>query len=1441
MAVPYIDTGQAYTYLALIIFPFIIGRIVQLLRLFKPRDQAETDLLFALFSRELAAPRWPFRGRHPRVKFRKVKHKPVHAWNAGDDGNKPKAKTYLWALAWIIFKVGCCVEYVIRLCLKRWCRLLHLTKHQSIRLAFLADKGRGDPHVRFDSDSIPVGVDNHASRCLAQDKRLFENLTPFCSGRVGGIDGGLQIKGQGTLVLNINDDNGRPHRIKIPNSLYLPELKTCLLSPQHWAQEARDDYPLPNGTRMENNARSCTLIWGQGQFRKTIPFNASTNTPIFYTSPRTSAYRAFVSTFMALEAPHFRREHVLQAPGLRVLDGPPLPEEEFVAEENVNYAPSSVREGAVPASDGTVRTSNRTRDLPLAPEHPGVLRRSALTFDPSPPLEEHEEYSLSAPDDEAELMRWHYRLGHLSFKKLRLLALNGEIPKKLAKIRPLRCAGCLFGAMTKVAWRGKEQKAQHSVFTATKPGECVSVDHLQSTEPGFFGQAKGRLTKTRYKNATVFVDHFSRLQYIHLMTTNLTSSETLEAKHAFERFAAEHGVKITHYHCDNGRFADTAFIRSCEESRQKITFCGVNAHFQNGIAERAIRDLSESARKQLLHAKQRWPQAVSTALWPYALRSAAYLNNVLPTLEGGQSKLELFSGIRVGSNMKVLHTLFCPVFALQNALAAGHSIPRWNPRARIGLNLGPSPTHARNVHLVLSLTTGLVSPQFHCRFDDFFETCKHGASDASMQSTWQRLAGLTRASINPMLMTDERLLGGQRLNESRLTQEPYIPPSDISQTNSEVQDTSEFFEDSEIERSVDIAEPPYEIASPPSQEPHQNQAPEVSEVPAEVPAQAGTSSRGRARRMTRAMAESVSQQQFYGRSNMHYMASSAMVTGQTDEDHEHDEHLALQDRMRHPIAFHAEMMGDIMYLQQALRQPDASQFVDAVIQEVNGHVDNKHWTLIKRSEVPKDADVVPSVWSMRRKRDITTNEIKKYKARLNLHGGKQVFGMNYYETYAPVVTWFAIRLLIVIGIIFGWALRQVDFVMAYPQAPIECDMYMELPQGIRTSEGESKDHVLKLLKNIYGQKQAGRVWNEYLVDKLNSIGFKPSLIDDCVFYRDDIIFMVYVDDGIFLGKDDGQLKAVIREIQGTGLNIEDQGHPADYVGVNIKKLRDGSYEFTQRALIDAIIADVKLTDAKVKPVPAKVSLQLHAFKDAPPFNLDFNYRSVVGKLNYLTQTTRPDIMYATHQLAKYSSDPREPHGEAMLYLVRYLKKTRDIGIRFKPNTEKGFECYCDADFSGNWNKSFADVDPSTAKSRSGWAVFYAGCLIIWASKLQSQVALSTTEAEYIAMSMALRDVIPIMGLIKEMKQRNIPVICTKPYVYCKVFEDNSGALELARLPKLRPRTKHINVCYHHFREHVRDGSIKIFPVGTADQIADVLTKALAQNDFTRHRMHLCGI
>jgi len=1293
-------------------------------------------------------------------------------------------------------------------------------------LAYNAQPSIIGPSIcRFDTDSFPISVDNCASRCLANNTAYFENLRPLSPldhDHVGGINGGVDVKMMGTFVFDIEDDSGALHTIKIPNSAFVPQLKTCLLSPQHWAQEANDHHPRPRGTRMENDDRCCILIWGQGKYRKTIPFCDQTNTPVFRTAPSINSYRAFVADFDTLLCCSANTHHVTTVAHV-------IPEDDvdFIADEHVNLQtnlPIVEHEGDIASDDETVRTSNaHSHDAPTIAS-PSSTRIGALTFDPAPPQQDEELPELIATDDHAEFIRWHYRLGHLPFTKLQQLAKLGKIPRKFAKIAIPKCAGgCIYGAMTKVPWRASQQQ-KSEIFVATRPGECVSVDQMISTQVGFVAQLKGKLTLRRYRAATVFVDHYSRLRYIHLMQS-LTSEETYAAKRAFERFAKQHGVTIQHYHADNGRFADNMFINACEQQKQQLTFCGVNAHFQNGIAERSIRDLTESARKQLLHARQRWPAAVHLALWPYALRSACYLHNNLPVLEDGTSRLEKFSGIRVGTRMKDFHAFACPVFALQTALASGNTLPRWSPRARLGLNLGPSPSHARNVNLVLSLTTGLVSPQYHCNFDDFFETTKDGMSEAPSSGIWQQLAGLTRATQVPTV---------EHLTTVRTQAQPTLQPTTMPTNTESSPDDVGGPVDEFVFDPID-----FDDAST-SDESHLQQPPSV---PTDTPVSGGISSRGRQRTLSRTMQQSIAQKDFYGNRGMHYMAASALDSfdnSLADEDAFHDWHLDLQDRMADPIAFHAEMMGDIMYLHQALRQPDAAEFVKAVVKEVNGHVENHNWELVRRDQVPADIEVVPSVWALRRKRNLITNEITKYKARLNLHGGKQVYGINYYETYAPVVTWFAIRLLLVIVIILALASKQIDFIMAYPQAPIEMDMFMELPAGIETKFGNSHDYVLKLLRNLYGQKQAGRVWNEYLVEKLRSIGFTQSLIDECVFYRDDVIFIVYVDDGIFVGSSEVQLANIVTELRNIGLDIEDQGHPSDYVGVNIKQSSNGSIEFSQRALIDSIIKDVHLNDAKVKPVPAKVSLQLHAFKDAPPFALDFNYRSLVGKLNYLAQTTRPDIAYATHQIAKYSADPRQPHGEAILYLVRYLKKTRDLGLKFKPDPTKGFECYCDADFSGNWNRDFAATDPSTAKSRSGWTIFYANCPIIWASKLQSQVALSTTEAEYIAMSMALRDVIPIMSLVQEMRERHFKVICTEPYVYCKVFEDNSGALELARLPKLRPRTKHINVCYHHFREHVRKGLIKIFPVSTEDQIADILTKALPQNLFQRHRRYLCG-
>eukprot|EP00804_Cyclotella_cryptica_P023836 CCRYP_019472-RA/>CCRYP_019472-RA protein AED:0.18 eAED:0.18 QI:0/-1/0/1/-1/1/1/0/244 len=244
-------------------------------------------------------------------------------------------------------------------------------------------------------------------------------------------------------------------------------------------------------------------------------------------------------------------------------------------------------------------------------------------------------------------------------------------------------------------------------------------------------------------------------------------------------------------------------------------------------------------------------------------------------------------------------------------------------------------------------------------------------------------------------------------------------------------------------------------------------------------------------------------------------------------------------------------------------------------------------------------------------------------------------------------------------------------------------MYMELLVGIETCHGNSEDHVLQLLSNLYGQKQAGRVSNGYMVTKLLDIGFQQSEVDDCLFYKCDIIFIVYVDDGIFLGSNDAQLTDIIKQLKNAGLDVEEQGHHAEYVGVNINRTQDGTVEFSQHALIHSIISD------SCKPVPTKSSVVLHAHKDSPDFDCNFSFRSVVGNLNYHAQTTCPDILCAVHQVAKYSSCPKQEHDDAILYIVRYLKRTCDVGLKFKPDPSKGFEDYCDADFVGNWNCEFA--------------------------------------------------------------------------------------------------------------------------------------------------------
>ena len=169
----------------------------------------------------------------------------------------------------------------------------------------------------------------------------------------------------------------------------------------------------------------------------------------------------------------------------------------------------------------------------------------------------------------------------------------------------------------------------------------------------------------------------------------------------------------------------------------------------------------------------------------------------------------------------------------------------------------------------------------------------------------------------------------------------------------------------------------------------------------------------------------------------------------------------------------------------------------------------------------KGATILNAVWQMKRKRDIRTGTITKYKARLNIDGSRMVKGKDYDLTYAPVATWNAIRLVLSMILLNKWYTVQLDYVLAFPQAPINRELYMRVPVGMTVPHGKHEDYVLQLKRNVYGQKQAARVWNQYLVQKLTSpaIGFTQSKYDECVFYKKDMIYILYTDDSIIAGPD----------------------------------------------------------------------------------------------------------------------------------------------------------------------------------------------------------------------------------------------------------------------------------------------------------------------------------
>ena len=575
------------------------------------------------------------------------------------------------------------------------------------------------PGQQFDSDSRALMLDDEASACITNDKSDFIEPPAKVNRKVRGIKGHAKATYRGTIKWHVEDDTGLVHVMIIRGAYLIPEAATRILSPQHLAQQADDHYPKEEGTVAIATSKNITLFWSQRRFTKTVPLDKTTNVGLTTTAPGTRSFRAFCTT---IESPETKQAQIFTTHITPDYED----DESFQPKDPVEQPQQTEGSKDEPrtTSDDTAMPTPQTTVIDMGPI------AHVIPEDPEP----------TSMDPQDELLRWHYRLGHLPFDRIRQLANKGQLPKRLLNCHTPFSAACQYGKMTKRPWRVKgDNKAMAK--KATYPRQVVSVDQLEYMPPGFIAQLKGTLTQQRYKYATVFVDQFSRYTFVYLQK-QVTSQETVMTKHAFERSAEQHGIMIKHYHTDNGRFADNAFIQDCQANRQSLSYCGVNTHFQNGIAERRIRDLQERTRTSMLYAMNKWRKMVIINLWPYAMRQANDVANATPRKGQELSPLELFSGVQIAPKLRHFHAFGCPTYVLDNALQSGQGAPKWKEHSRLGLYLGPSPNHARSIALVLNPRTGHVSPQFHIKFDDFFETVQVKVTDLDAPNLeWKYLSG----------------------------------------------------------------------------------------------------------------------------------------------------------------------------------------------------------------------------------------------------------------------------------------------------------------------------------------------------------------------------------------------------------------------------------------------------------------------------------------------------------------------------------------------------------------------------------------------------------------------------------------------------------------------------------------------------------------------------
>ncbi|KAJ4744662.1 Gag-Pol polyprotein [Rhynchospora pubera] len=526
------------------------------------------------------------------------------------------------------------------------------------------------------------------------------------------------------------------------------------------------------------------------------------------------------------------------------------------------------------------------------------------------------------------------------------------------------------------------------------------------------------------------------------------------------------------------------------------------------------------------------------------------------------------------------------------------------------------------------------------------------------------------------------------------------------------------------------------------------------------------------------------------------------------------------DKLKRKKAIKAIDPDEPKNVREALSSSKSKEWLLAMQEEIDSMEKNQVWDLV---DLPRGRKAVGSKWVLKAKRK-NDGSIERYKARLVAKGFTQVEGVDYEETFSPVVRFASIRLILAIVAVMDLELYQMDVKTAFLNGELQEEIYMVQPDAFVV---EGKEHmVCRLRRSIYGLKQASRQWNLRFHQAVLSNGFRVMEEDHCVYVKGSndcfLIMTLYVDDILLAGNN----KSLISSTQAwlsSMFDMKDMGEASYVLGVKITRDRTKRFlSLSQETYVKKILERYDMDGCRSVDTPidknTSLSSDMGPNTDAERKKMEnVPYSSAVGSLMYAMLCTRPDICYAVSLVSRFQSNPGFAHWQAVKRILRYLKNTSDYVLCYQGRS-LDLVGYSDADWAG-------DLDER--KSTSGFIFMLGNSVISWASKKQTCVALSTMEAEYIACSAATQEAIWLRRFLKGLgvvKVPNGPVT-----IYC----DSTAAIAFSRDPKYHGKAKHIDTRYHFVRDRQTHQKIVLKHISTDEMVADPFTKPIARMQFLK--------